>query len=97
MAIVVSGCAVQASKPRPVNRVSDGERVLLGVRLLSEVVRSLLAKVRASARPDGVVTSAVASSKRTDDGDLAGAGGVVARGDDDADRAVVGGDDAVRG
>ncbi len=67
VAIVVSGCAVQASKPRPVNRVSDGERVLLGVRLPSEVARSLLAKVRASAWPDGVVISAVASSKRTDE------------------------------
>ena len=94
VAIVVSGCAVQASKPRPVNRVSDGVRELLGLRLLSEVARSLLAKVRASAWPDGVVISAVASSKRTDEA-ISGAGGVVARGDDDADRAVVGGDHAV--
>ena len=49
VAIVVSGCAVQASKPRPENRVSDGERDCSGRGCSSEVARSLLAKVRASA------------------------------------------------
>ena len=74
-AIVVSGCAVQASKPRPVYVVSNGvfgelaeePLALLEVLLLVAVAEPPAAdSVRASAAPEGASTSAVPSAKLTD-------------------------------
>ena len=73
--MVVSGCAVQASKPSPVYVVSNGvfgeaadERVALpDVRLVVAAVEPSAAdSVRASAAPEGASTSAVPSAKVTD-------------------------------
>jgi hypothetical protein len=63
--IVVRGCAVQASKPRPLKTVSDGDLgvpVVVELLELSAVLLGVLlaaAKVRASASPEGAVTSAL--------------------------------------
>ena len=98
---MVSGCAVQASKPRPVNvgvgRRSAGRRSSSrGARRLVAVLLAA-AKVRASARPEGAVTSGGRVGVGDRAGDLAGRGRVVAGGHHHADRGAVGGDDPVRG